>query len=252
MEIQTIQCNITQDQKLAMSWMTMVRVRAIQISVSNTSTFTKNTHNYLLPEQANMCVLDIGNGSWFLRIGAWVNSESTETTGSVKWSGIIGPIVIQNSNTTLSESVSAYSVPATNRIENGYRLITNKSNPNYIYIEVSKDTAFSCTETKYLFMYDWGAGKFDIPNLDALYTYSIRYTPFNGYPRNSMVKLPLGTVVLNCKPLSTQPTDVFKTNVAYVKKKEEQVFVQEMREKPIQKFGSHSDYLRFKTARLTH
>ena len=252
MEIQNIHCHITQDQKIALSWLTMVKVRAIHISISNTSIFTKNTHNYLLPEQANTCVLDVGNGNWYLRIGAWVSSEISEIIGTVKWSGIVGPLEIKNSQTVLSQLTSSYSVPATNQLENGYRLLTNKSNPNYMYIEVSQNSEFPCTETKYLFMYDWGAGKFDVPNLDALYTYSIRYTPFQGYPRNSMVKLPIGVILSNCKPMSTQPTDVFKTNVAYVKKKEEQIFVQEMREKPIQKFGSHSEYLRFKTARLIH
>jgi hypothetical protein len=246
MEIQSLSCAVAHDKRLHLTWTTMIQVRAIQISVAQNLEFTQATHNFLLPEAAPSCILDLGKGSWFIRVGAWIGDSPG---GIVKWSGTIGPVTITDSHDAITEKQSPYFIKTSKEIENGYRLFTANVNPNYMYVEVSDDSKFPAGTTKSFFMYDWGSGHIDVKPLNENLIYYVRYVPFLGYPTNSMVSLPTGNIIENVRALPSRVIIDHNTTVFHTQKKADLSLLQELKHRPNMRFTSQSDYLRYKAAK---
>ena len=227
----------------------MVKVQAIQISIAKDSQFTNSTYNFLLPEESSQCIIDIGKGSWYFRIGAWIGNQNT---GSVKWSGVAGPIYIDSTKEPTVPKQSSFLIKKAKPIENGCRLFTKNPNPNYFYVEVSENPDFPFSETKSYYIYDWGSGFFDVkPLLDSI-TYNIRYVLFPGYPKEKFIELPKGSIIHNIKPLGPQRFADHMTNTAQVKKRADLILLEEAKEKPNMRFATQAEYLRYMAARMTH
>lgn len=249
MEIQEIDCIVLPDNRLQLLWTTMVKVQTIQVSIAKDSLFLQNTYSILLPEESSGCILDVGKGIWYFRIGAWIGNEHS---GTVKWSGVAGPVEIQSTKNSIVPKQSSYRIKKAKPIENGVRLFTNNPNPNYFFVEISENSGFPSSETKCVYMYDWGSGFFDIKPLLETLTYNIRYAPFPGYPKGKMIELPTGNKELNLKPLGPQKFADQKTNTAQVQKRADLRLLEEAKEKPNMRFSSQGDYLRYMAARMTH
>lgn len=234
--------------KFQLLWITMFKVQAIQVAIGQDSEFKTVSYNFLLPESAPGCILDVGTGSWFVRVGAWVGDEKD---GSVKWSGILGPYSCASTKVSSPKS-SNYTIKKTQRIENGVRLYTLNPDPNWMYVEISKDSSFPASNTRCRYIYDWGKGFVDIDELHEVETYNVRSVPFSGYPTDKMVELPRGTIIQNIKPLPPQKFADYKTNGAQTQRKADLRILQEARDNPNLRFLSGADYARHLATRISH
>lgn len=240
MEIQSFSVEVIEKSKFQLSWITMFKVQAIQVAIAQDSEFLTNCYNFLLPESAPGCILDVGTGSWFIRVGAWVGDEKY---GHVKWSGILGPYSCASTKISTPKT-SNYTIKKTQQIESGVRLYTLNPDPNWMYVEISNDLKFSASNTRCRYLSDWGKGYIDVEGLHEKEVYTLRYVPFSNYPTNKMVELPQGKTIQNIKPLSPQRFADHITTGAQAQRKSDLRILQEARDNPNLRFLSGGDYAR--------
>lgn len=246
MSIQQLHVEITPEKKLACNWVTMTKVQAIQVVVAEDTEFTKGLLTFLLPENAPGCSLDVGNGSWYVHVGAWLGDKNG---GRVEWSGIHGPYVIEGGKAKAPEKMSMYRIPMHQVTEKGLRLYTRSPDPNYMLVDTCTDRNFPTSMTKTVYVADWGQGNVEIKNLQPDLTYFVRYVPFPGYPTRKMVQLPRGHILEGIQPLSI-PKPLNATN--HVSTQADVRFLQEAKERRNLRFLSQADYIKYKAAKAIH
>jgi hypothetical protein len=242
MEVQHVHVDVI-DNKLQISYLIMVDVVAIQVSIAHDSEFTVNLHQFILPPSAQNCRLDPGKGSWYVRVGAWIGDSNG---GKVRDSGVVGPFQILEGKEASKPVLSTYSSSKIEMLEKGFRLYTYNPNPNYMVLELSEKKEFPSSETKAFFEYDWGKGFVEIKGVNEYLTYNIRYTPFSGYPSETPFELPIGQIIEQKKAL---PPVKIRNNEELVQKQSEQTLLRESKENRNLRFSSYSDYMRLMAAR---
>lgn len=243
MEIQGIEISVPSEGQIALRWTTMVKVQALQLELGTNSTFTQNCRSILLPEATQSCTVSVSSGAWYIRIGAWVGNE---LQGKVSWSGVVGPIPIVSTKPPTTQEPSDPRIRKTQELERGVRLYTLNPNPNWMYLEVSQDPAFRSTETTCSYAYDWGKGYVELMGLPEQQTYSIRCSPFSGYPTAAPFDLVKSKTVVTLKPLRTITRQTGLDRTQHLEAKQ---YAREAKESPFVRFSSYSDYLKMVASR---
>lgn len=250
MIIQSPSIEFTDDGRLYASWTTMDKVQAIQIAAALDSQFQQNVVQFVLPESASTCVLNLGRGSWYIRIGGW---SGTELKGTVKWSGILGPFALENPNDPIQSPQSKFTITSTKELVNGYRLFAGKPIQKMYVIELSTEKQFPASETKTLYLQDVGIGEVDIGGLLPSTSYCIRYSILNEVPTSSMVMIPRGNTLEGIKTKVTKydATDI-RTSSDRTQMKSDLRMVEDLKTKPTVRFSSYADYVRYIATKSNH
>lgn len=228
----------------------MDKVQAIQIAVAHDSQFVENVVQFALPNTASTCVLNLGRGSWYIRIGGW---SGNELKGTVKWSGILGPFALESPNNPIQPSQSKFIITSAKELENGYRLISGKPYQKIYVIEFSTERQFPASETKTIYLQDVGVGEVDINGLLPSTKYSIRYSILNEFPTSSMVMIPKGNTIEGVKTKVTKydATDI-RTSSDRTQMKSDLRILEDLKTKPTVRFSSYADYVRYIATKSAH
>ena len=168
------------DQKLQVKWDLFFDTKVITINVANDSEFTINAR-YLSIPKASSATLDVGQGSWYVRIACWVSSPKTPSEGALEWSGIVGPIHIVTQKPILPLIRRNITIHYNQSIVGGIRLHTGKYENYYAILQYSTGN-FEASSTKTLYTYDPSRGYVDVIGLLKQYTYNVRIAHFGALP----------------------------------------------------------------------
>ena len=229
---------------LQLAWKCFYDTKQIIINVATDIEFYNNSRMFILPP-AEECSLTLGTGWWFVRIGVFIGDP---TNGHIEWSGVVDPFYIESSEIPpLPES--AINIVNTTPIQGGVRLHTGVYSKYHAFIEYSKDDHFLASETKMLYVSDWGRGYVDCTGLSPDYTYSIRLSSFvdsvEALPTNSIRLLGLPSVVLSKR--TARPLRFLSNAEHNIKRADEQV-LRGVKENKNQRFSSYSDYMQYRAA----
>lgn len=250
MIIQNPSISFTDDGRLYASWITMEKVEAIQIAVAHDSQFIQNVVQFGLPENTSNCILNLGRGSWYIRIGGW---SGNQLKGIVKWSGILGPFLLESPNDPIQPPLSQFTITKSKEIDNGYRLISGNPHTKMYVIELSTDSQFPASDTKTLYLQDVGIGEVDVFGLLPATSYSIRYSILNEVPMRSMIILPKGKTIdgVKARIIKYETTDI-RSSSDRTQMKSDLRILEDLKTKPTARFSSYADYVRYIATKSTH
>ena len=175
MEIQNVKTQ-AKDGKLSVTWELVVAdARAITIAVGNDSEIVGKCRYFTIPPISGNVCLDVGPGSWFVRLGAWIGKPEG---GKIAWSGIYGPAVISAMRVISPVQESVFRVNHTQSMHQGYRIFTGRTAPAYAIIDYGTSAKFAASKTRTQYAWDLGKGHFDCVGLDSNTTYSLRISGF--------------------------------------------------------------------------
>ena len=236
----TLQCI---NGKLALRWKTMRDCAALSIHIAMDSEFTQNDLCYVLP-RVDGANFDCGGGFWYVRFGAWIGDEKS---GIVEWSGIYGPVAVINPNNINATKETPAKIINTQAIQKGLRLHTGNLTPMYFVIESSLDQKFPASATVTRYVYDYGKGYVDC--LDLLFgkDYNVRFGAFVTEKLDKIEIRQLGEWQITRNKQAARPIR-HGDNTQVAIGRADAVLLQEASQKKVVRFGSHSDYLRFKAA----
>lgn len=231
---------------LQLAWKCFYDTKQIVVNVATDIEFYNNSRMFILPP-AEECSLTLATGWWFVRIGVFIGDP---TSGYIEWSGVVEPFCIELESVTLPPlPESAIAIVNTTPIQGGVRLHTGIYSKYYAFIEYSKDDHFLASETKMLYVSDWGRGYVDCTGLSPDYTYNIRLSTFvnsvEALPTNSIRLLGLPSVVLSkrtARPLR------FSSNADHNTKRADEQVLRGVKENKNQRFSSYADYVRYRGA----
>jgi len=170
------------DEKLQINWDIFCDTKVLTINVANDSEFTENAR-YLSIPNATTATFDVGQGSWYVRIGCWISYPNTINEGTLEWSGIMGPIEIVTQKPMLPMIRRNIMIVYNQSIAEGLRLHTGKYENYYAIAEYSTGN-FEASSTKTIYTYDSSRGYVDVKGLLKQYTYNIRIAHFGALPTN--------------------------------------------------------------------
>lgn len=250
MIIQRPSIEFTDDGRLYVSWITTEKVEGIQIAVAHDSQFIQNVVQFVLPENASTCVLNIGRGSWYIRIGGW---SGHDMKGIVKWSGILGPFHLESSIDPIQPLQNKKTIIKSKELENGYRLIDGKSEKKLYVIELSTDTMFLASNTKNFYLQDIGIGEVDVVGLLPETSYSLRYSILNEVPTDCMIMIPKGNTIegVKAKVIKYRTPDI-RASSDRTQMKSDLRILEEIKSKPTVRFSSYAEYIRYISAKSIH
>lgn len=243
--IQEIQIS-SQQGHLVLSWRVMVECKNLSVQIAKDSEFQNTVRTFVMPNVKSVN-LDVGNGDWYIRIGAWIG---TEKRGSVSWSGIYGPIPNPSMKAIIPLRKSKFGILHTQSIGGGLRLHTGYINPSYSVMEFSKDSKFPASATQTRYAYDFANGYFDCDGLQPEDTYSVRIATLQGevdkLPTDSIISLGEWTTVhqKRSKP-ETKPHDLKDQTLRAA----DAVMLREAKEKQVLRFATSSDYTAYLAAK---
>lgn len=235
---------------LSLDWLIVCDAKNISIQVAHNSEFNDCLRQFILPP-IQSCSLTVGKGHWFVRIGAWIGSN---LTGTVQWSGIVGPFFEQEEHDDLDiETPPIPASPLTTvdgySIQKGYRIKTHTSVEQYAILEYSKDPKFLASQTSTQYAYDWGRGYIDCMNLSFEYTYCIRISIPSEAPgqftSNSIRRYTEGVVLL--KRTASKPIE-FATNAELNAYHTDEILLEKIKNTKDYKFKTHAEYIQYKIA----
>jgi len=187
------------------------------------------------------CILTVGEGKWFARIGVWGGIENSNT---IEWSGIVGPVPASG---TLAElALTPIHLQQIRRIEKGVRLYINSTDPCYMIIQCSSEKDFLSSKTISKYVTDWGSGYIDYMGLLPDITYYIRFA--GGYKTPSKESITLLGQWVNLPPTTPIRTERLSSNIDLTTKKSNDVLLQHVKENKNYRFTSYTDYLQYKNA----
>lgn len=252
MAVQNVVAN-TKNGVLELMWELLAEPLVLSIQIATDIEFTTTVRTFVIPT-ASGATLDIGNGTWFFRVGAWMG---TKTAGKIMWTTPYGPAVIASRKSAVNLKPCTLPLIHVQSIENGIRLHTGLPEKLYAILEYCKESSFPASKTTTIYAYDWGRGYFDIENLDFLHEYSVRFCSFAGAPGA------IGTPVRHVLPTETvmqleapraihrkrpgRPAKPVDNTLKAVSAADDPI-LREAQQKPFMRFASHADYLRYTAA----
>lgn len=229
-----------------LTWEVIGSPIAITVQFATDYEFTKNIKSFIIPTGPGAW-LDIGNGAWFFRIGSWIGKPES---GVINWTPTYGPLTIVVQKMPIKTKSPTLPVLHVSTIVEGLRIHTGVNACIYAVIEYSKDSRFPSGSTKTLYALDWGRGYFDVRDLEPFEKYSVRIATFTGnrseLPTESIAILEAYQAYHGKTPMkAVQPS----TNSVRTSMKADDTILREIENTPNPKFGSHSDYIRYITAK---
>jgi hypothetical protein len=216
-------------------------IQAVCIQIAADPEFTSFLNVFVLPKVTG-AILDPGLGYWYFRVGCFVGKK---TEGKVVYSAIYGPAFVPSPKPPQRLSPPSFAILHARKVVGGARFHTDRSHPSYAVIEYCKHSKFNASDTTTKYVYDVGHGYFDILGLDPLYSYSIRISSWEGdhtiFPTN-ITRLEQFRATHNLKPNPVPKRDSGSRVATHAAAA---AILQEARERPVMKFSSHTDYLKY-------
>lgn len=247
MSIQNITGRQTMEGKLSLTWKNLTTPIAISIHVAQDSEFIQHSRLFVIPNHVDSCTLDIGKGSWFYRIGAWIG---TQAEGAIEWSGIYGPILLQTNKQLLPLKQFPYIIHAIKPALNSINIHTGAYEPCYMVIHSTDHHVLQASRTKSIYMFDWGGSIINVPNLDASKEYTFQIQTIAGNP----AKLPTSTIEVCTEPYhiekkrSGMPVQG-RSGTDRATYAADKANLQHAIGKQSQKFDSYAQYIQFQAAK---
>jgi hypothetical protein len=259
MRVQNLRGSILADERLMLTWELMEEPRAILVQIGQDSEFTKVRRTFMLPA-VTAVALDCGPGRWWYRAGAVVGGAAD---GVVDWSGTYGPAVIVAKKAVVPVAPARLKIRSTEHILEGIRVRTGLREPYYVFVDVSMDKDFRAGAIETRYVRDHGEGFVDVEGLKEGETYHLRLTTvagdWTGLGAAGRIEsfcegLELSDVRRGKSPAAIVTAAakgsvdaVTRQNLGYdrVVADANRVLLREARDKPVQRFSSHADYLRF-------
>jgi hypothetical protein len=222
---------------------------ALIIEVANDGELTTNSRRFLIPSATTSVLLDVGPGTWYVRIGACVGNEHG---GVVEWSGVYGPCLLFCTTKDIVPSTpSSHVITSTQSILDGVRLFTEQSEDSIAMLEVVKTTQSLCAtttaaHTRYIIVKN-GRNYVDCTGIAYPTEYTIRYTHISAFPtKPSITQLKDGMVVSKQTALRPAPridSTAQATHTADV------TVMRDIEQVKHPRFASHADYVRYMASR---
>lgn len=242
-----------------LTWELMEESRAVLVQIAQDAEFLRQRRTFMLPV-GGAVALDCGPGNWWYRVGAVVGGAAD---GVVDWSGIYGPIAVVSKKPVVPIAPARLQIKGTELTLEGIRLRTGLREPYYVFVDASLDKEFraGAVETKYV--HDHGAGFVDVEGLKEGEAYHLRVTTvagdwtalgaagrvesfcegveLHGIRRGKVPAAITTAAARGTVDAVTRQNTGFDRVVADANR----VLLREARDKPVQRFSSHADYLRF-------
>jgi hypothetical protein len=231
---------------LVLKWLLVAESKTLSIQVAKDSEFTQETRTFVMPSVTSVN-LDVGQGDWYVRFGAWIG---TDKRGTVEWSGVYGPIGVPSMKGQPPVRPSKFGILHTQSLETGIRLHTGYINPAFAVLEFSKKESFPASATTTKYAYDFANGYFDCDGLRPEDIYSVRISTLLGdvdkLPYDSIGMLGGWTTVHKKRAkAATKPHDLRDQTMRAA----DAVMLREAKEKQTLRFKSSSDYTAFLAAK---
>ena len=261
--------------QLALTWEVYNECKALTIQLATDIHCTTSIKSFAVAPSSS-CILNCGASTWYIRIGAWVGSQ---TAGSIVWSGIVGPVVVRPPITHApleEEAAPIISVTSTQALVNGLRIYTNHINPFYMMMDYSTNATLPANETTTLYSLEVRQGFVDCmtlpsshipvqfnglrdltksavppPIIDA--TYTVRISTFatdtDSLPSPGVSKQFTQGVLVQGKPKAAIRPHTTADHTTCVADK---VLLREMKDIKTLHFTSYADYVRYISAKARH
>jgi hypothetical protein len=248
MSIQNVFGEKTSDEKLKLEWETLAKPVAISIQIALDSEFTEGSRTFVVYKSVQACELDVGNGTWFFRIGAWIGSE---TDGMIDWSGIYGPVQIASKNLPAKLAEFPTFITSVRPSYNSLFLHTGLYEPYYTIVHITQNNHFKSSGLKTYYKHDWGNGSIHIPNLDSNSVHSFQLQMFSVnkaiLPKQSDVRILTEPLIVKNKKVgmpikATSGTD----HAVYAADK---AILQDAVGRKKKTYSSYAEYLQFQAAK---
>ena len=233
--------------RLRLVWEALGSPIAISIQIALDTEFTVETRTFVLPKDATQCELDVGGGNWFYRVGAWLGDDKD---GIVEWSGIYGPLRLQNPKAAPAVELFPGGVNDVRPAYNAIVFHTGMYEPYYMVFTVTQKDRFTAGTTKTYYKFDWGAASIQISGLDPHATHSFQLQLLVGdkatLPTSSVKMLTAAYEVRNKKTaMIIKP----ETNTDHATYAADRAILQDSIGRRKQNFGSYAQYLQFQAAK---
>jgi hypothetical protein len=250
MSIQTILGEKTPDERLSLQWKTFGSPIAISIQVALDPEFTQQTRTFVLDKSIQTCVLDIGKGQWFYRLGAWIG---VETEGIIDWSGIYGPVsLLQSNKSYIPLAPFPALITAIKPAYNGFDIHTDLYKPYYMIASLTTQEDFRASHLKTYYKRDWGNACVQLTNLDPVPTYSLQLQMLSGtnkasFPTKTNIDLLTEAYIVKNKKAGTPVKASSATEQTRYAADRALLIDAAGRNRPV--FKSQTEYLQYKAAR---
>lgn len=257
--LQGVAAKIANSERLMLTWELMEEPRAVLVQIAQDAEFLRQRRTFMLPA-GGAVALDCGPGRWWFRVGAVVGGAAD---GTVDWSGIYGPVAVASTKPVVPIAPARLKIRGTEHILEGVRLRTGLREPYYVFVDISMDREFRAGAVETRYMRDHGAGFVDVEGLKEGETYHLRATTvagdWTGLGAAGRVESFCEGVELHDvrrgKPPAAITTTAARGTVDAVTRQNtgfdrvvadaNRVLLREARDKPVQRFSSHAEYLRF-------
>lgn len=245
MEVQNVKIDVSSG-KMSLKWTIMRPCKAVAISVGHDIDFIRNHRRFILPATES-ATIDIGSGSWYVRVGVLYGEE---TSGRLKWSGIYGPAFIGGNKPIITEQAPRITAIHVAPIASGLRIHTGTPAPNYVLIDYSTQWNLPASQTETTYVTNTLTGHVDCLGLNYNLKYTVRLSTWSG----DMTKMPIDSIeqVQKGQPIrnkvAARPVKNF-VNGEQTARLEEQGMLRDVKENPRHRFTSQTDYARYLAAK---
>ncbi len=216
-------------------------IHAVAIQIAYDPDFTSHLNTFVLPPVTRV-TLDPGCGYWYFRVGCLVGKKAD---GKIAYGATYGPAFLPSEKPPQRPVPPSFAILHVRKIVGGARFHIDRTMPSYIVFEYSKESRFVASETTSRYFYDVGHGYVDVLGLDPLHTYSIRVCSWTGdtsvFP-TGVARLEQFRATHSMRP---NPAPRRIAGSEYAASKAAAAILQEARERPVMKFSSHGDYLKY-------
>lgn len=225
--------------KFQLNWLLHTNPHAFFIAVGKNSDISDTTRIFVLPGHIRRCDLDLGDGSWYARVGSMVGNHNQ---GTILWSGVYGPHTIHTNKSVVPSIQPRFTVSHTGPISNGIRFKFASNLESYYIFETWKD---DCINAKWTYYKDMGHGYANCGDIMYPTKYNIRIRDLQEIPTQHIIQLCEG--ILYEAQTSAKPTPILNsTDHAVVAA--DNVILREATFRRNVRFTSHADYLRYQAA----
>lgn len=233
--------------KICFSWDGPINAHGYIVCGGRDSEFVVDRRCFFVPVAgAAGCMLDMGGGPWFFRIGTVLGGER----GQIRWSNIYGPIENTAAGTKSPPPLPKpeFTIIHSHSILNGLRAhIQTSAGPYSMICESSRDMSLPASGTEWTYHIDRvGRGFVDIMNLQHPHTYFARCTAIHGseFPTDRIVPLCNGLTITGIPQKPVRPVD----NTARVTSRADVAVLRQTENVRNMRFSSHADYVRYMAA----